>query len=126
MGKAHALGHAARVQNVLAGAAGALPLHGLAVIVKLQRDADDVISFAREHGRDDRRVHPPDMATTTRVSEGARAKPRLFRPAPASLSRRFWARRWLAQRRYEVRQSAKWKSWAHARIVPRSDRAEAA
>src|SRR5262249_3011722 len=43
-----ALGDALRVMDVLAGAAGALLLHRGAVVVKLQRDADDVVTLARQ------------------------------------------------------------------------------
>jgi len=39
------LGDIARIVDVLAGAAGALAVGGRAVIVKLQRDADDVVTL---------------------------------------------------------------------------------
>jgi len=43
--------------DVLAGAAGAWLVHRSAVIVKLQSNADDVIAFALQHGRNDGRIH---------------------------------------------------------------------
>ena len=45
MRNAERAGHRARVMDVLAGAAGALAMGRRAMIVKLQRDADDVIAF---------------------------------------------------------------------------------
>ena len=59
------LGDIARIVDVLPGAAGALAMGGRAMIVKLQRDADDVVAFglqqrsrhrgidAARHGDDD-------------------------------------------------------------------------
>jgi len=44
MRHAQLVGHAPRVMDVLAGAAGALAADGSTVIVELQRDADDVIA----------------------------------------------------------------------------------
>ena len=58
--------------NVLAGAAGALAVRRLAMVVELQRDADDVIALlfqqrgddaridAAGHGDDDARFRPGD------------------------------------------------------------------
>ena len=48
MRNADALGDAARVVDVLAGAAGALAMGRRAVVVELQRDADDVIALGLE------------------------------------------------------------------------------
>ena len=45
MRDADPLGDVARVVDVLAGAAGALAMGGRAMIVELQRDADDVVAF---------------------------------------------------------------------------------
>ena len=71
MGNADALGDGARVVDVAAGAAGALAVGRGAVVVELQRDADDVIAglgFSSAAVTDE--STPPDMATTTRVSAG--------------------------------------------------------
>ena len=46
MGNAESLRHAAGILNVLAGAAGALAADRLAVVVELERDADDVVALA--------------------------------------------------------------------------------
>ena len=45
MGNAKALGDPTGIVDILAGAAGALAMGGGAMVVKLQRDADDVIAF---------------------------------------------------------------------------------
>jgi hypothetical protein len=57
MGNGKTLGDALGVVDVLARTAGALLLHGLAVIVELQRDAHDVVALARQQRGDDRGVH---------------------------------------------------------------------
>ncbi len=46
-----------RVVNVLAGAAGALPAGRRAMIVKLQRDADDVVALALQQRGHHRGIH---------------------------------------------------------------------
>jgi hypothetical protein len=51
------LGHAPRIVNVLPGAAGALPVRRLAVVVELERHADHVVAGRLEETRDDRRIH---------------------------------------------------------------------
>ena len=56
--KADRIGDAARVVNVLSGAARARLVHRRAVVIELQRDADDVVALARQHRRDDGRIHP--------------------------------------------------------------------
>ncbi len=56
MRESHPLGNAAGVVNVLTGAAGALFGQRRTVIVKLQRDADHVISLRRQHRRHNRTV----------------------------------------------------------------------
>ena len=68
MRDAERLGHAARVVDVLPGAARALAVRRVAVIVELQGDADDVVAFPRQqrghdggidaarHGDDDARL----------------------------------------------------------------------
>ena len=56
MRDAERLGDAAGVVDVLAGAAGALAVHGGAVVVELQRDADDVVALALQQRRDDRGI----------------------------------------------------------------------
>ena len=70
MRNADALGDRARVVDVLAGAAGALAVGRRAVIVKLQRDADDVVAARPSSAAVTEESTPPDMATTTRVSDG--------------------------------------------------------
>ena len=56
MGNAEPGRDVARVMNVLAGAAGALAVDRLAVVVELQGDADDVVALARHHRGDDRGI----------------------------------------------------------------------
>jgi len=58
VGNADGVGGRAGVQDVLAGAAGALAADRGAVVVKLERDADHLIARARQQGRGDRRIHP--------------------------------------------------------------------
>ncbi len=57
MGNAEARRDLAGVMDVLARAAGALAMRRLAVIVELQRHADDVIALVAEQRGDDARVH---------------------------------------------------------------------
>ena len=71
MRDADRLGDAAGIVDVLAGAAGALAMGGGAVIVELQRDADDIVALALEQGRDDGRIDAARHGTTTRVFEGS-------------------------------------------------------
>ncbi len=54
--EAHLLGHAAGVVDVAAGAAGALLGQRRAVVVELQRDADDVVALFGKLGGHDRAV----------------------------------------------------------------------
>ena len=73
MRNADALGHGAGVMDVAAGAAGALAVGCSAVIVELQRDADDVVAGigqkrggdrgidAARHGDDDARRRRPSV-----------------------------------------------------------------
>ena len=56
MRNADALGDAARIVDVLAGAAGALAVGRRAVVVKLQRDADDVVALGLQQRRRDRGI----------------------------------------------------------------------
>ncbi len=56
MRNADALGNGARVMDVAAGAAGALAMRCRAVIVKLQRDADDVVAGVRQDRGGDRGI----------------------------------------------------------------------
>jgi hypothetical protein len=51
MGDADAIGDAAGVVDVLPGAAGALAACGGAVVIELQRHADDVVAFIGEQRR---------------------------------------------------------------------------
>ena len=53
MGNAETGGDLARVVDVLAGAASAGAMRGLAVIVQLQRHADDVVTLGLEQRGDD-------------------------------------------------------------------------
>ena len=57
MGDAEPVGHAPRVVDVLAGAARALAPRRGAVVVELQRDADDVVAFGGQQRRGYRTVH---------------------------------------------------------------------
>ena len=57
VGDTDPLGRRARVVDVLTGAAGALLLDRRAVVVELQRNADDVIAGPRQQGGGDRGVH---------------------------------------------------------------------
>ena len=81
---AERLGDPARVVDVLAGAAGALAMGRGAVVVELERDADDVVALLREerrdHGRVDAARHRDDDARVGRrlrqiegVQHGCRA-----------------------------------------------------
>ncbi len=54
MGNADLLGDAARVMDVLPGAAGPGAVDGGAMVIELQRHADDVIALALEQRRHDR------------------------------------------------------------------------
>ena len=51
-------GHAPGVVDVLPGAARALPVGRRAMIVELQRDADDVVAGVLQKPGDDRRIDP--------------------------------------------------------------------
>ena len=50
--------HTASVVNVLSRAAGPLLPESCAVIIKLKRDADDIIAGILRQGRGDRRIDP--------------------------------------------------------------------
>ncbi len=56
MRNADPLGDVARIVDVLPGAAGALAVGGRAMIVKLQRDADDVVALGLQQRSRHRRV----------------------------------------------------------------------
>ena len=56
MRNAERLGDAPRIGDILAGAARAGAMGGRAVIVELQRHADDVIAFALQEAGDDREI----------------------------------------------------------------------
>ena len=58
MRNADALRNRARVVDVLPGATGAGAVHGGAMVVELQGDADDVIALGLEQRRSDRGIHP--------------------------------------------------------------------
>ena len=51
-------GDGPRIVDVATRAAGALAADGLAVVVELQRHADDVIALARQQRGDNRGIHP--------------------------------------------------------------------
>ena len=68
VGNAERLGDAARVVDVLAGAAAALTARRGAVIVELQRNADDIVALpCCMSAATTEESTPPDMATTTRA-----------------------------------------------------------
>jgi hypothetical protein len=56
MRNADSFSDVAGIVDVLSGAAGALTMSGRAMIVKLQRDADDVIALGLQQGSRHRRV----------------------------------------------------------------------
>ena len=79
MRNADALGDRAGVVDVLAGAAGALAMGRGAMVVELQRHADDVVAAsALSSAAVTEESTPPDMATTTRVSAGRPSISRLL------------------------------------------------
>ena len=53
MRNAERLADAARIVDVLAGAAGAGAVHGRAMIVELQRDAENIVALALQNAGDD-------------------------------------------------------------------------
>ena len=57
MRDAERFGHLPRIMDVTAGTTGTLAMRCLAVIIKLQRDADDVIALRRQQGGGDGRIH---------------------------------------------------------------------
>ncbi len=57
MRDAQTLGHLAGIMDILPGAAGALARDGGAVVVKLQRDADDLITLAGQQAGHHRGIH---------------------------------------------------------------------
>ena len=59
MRNADAIGHRARIVDVLAGAAGALAVRRRAMVVELQRDADHVVAFGLEQRRRHGRIDAP-------------------------------------------------------------------
>jgi hypothetical protein len=77
MRDADPLGDISRIVDVLPGATGSLAMGGRPMIVKLQRDADDVVAL-----RLDLEGRPPDMATTTLVSCGRPSRSRLLSMVP--------------------------------------------
>ena len=56
MRNAEALGNLAGVLYVLPGAAGALAMRRLAMVIELQGHADDIVAAVLQQGRDDARV----------------------------------------------------------------------
>ncbi len=56
MGNADLLGDAARIMDVLPGAAGPGAVDGRAMVVELQRHADDVVALALQQGRHNRGI----------------------------------------------------------------------
>ena len=57
MGNAEPFGDAAGVFDILTGAAGAGPVGGRAMIVELQRHADDIVALALQKTGDDGGIH---------------------------------------------------------------------
>src|SRR5438270_10889213 len=94
MRNSDALGDRARIVDVLAGAARALAVHGGAMIVELQGDADDVVTLlleqrgrdggidAARHGDHDARVLRPAL-DLQRIQHHAVVPGRPARAAPA-------------------------------------------
>ncbi len=58
MGNAEPRGDVARVVDVLTGAAGAFAMRRRAVVVELQRHADDIVALGGQKRRDDRGIDP--------------------------------------------------------------------
>ena len=65
---------AAGIMDVLARAAGARPVRGLAMIVELHRHADDVIALALQHSGDDRGIDPARHRDDNPIVFGATRK----------------------------------------------------
>ena len=61
--------------DVGAGAAGAFRLNGDPVVIELERDPHHIIALLMQQRGSNGRSTPPDMATTTRVSDGGLARP---------------------------------------------------
>jgi hypothetical protein len=78
MRDAERLADAAGIVDILAGAARAGAVHGGAMIVELQGDAEHVIALALQNAGHDGTVDAADMATTTRVSSGFLSKSSVF------------------------------------------------
>lgn len=78
MWKAHRFGHAGGILNVASSAAGTLFRERRAVVIQLQRDANDIIAFAGQLGRDDRTVDPAGHGDNNAGLRGGLAKPREF------------------------------------------------
>ena len=76
MRDAERLGDAARVVDVLAGAAGAGAVRRRAVVVELQRHADHVVAGPLEQAATTEESTPPDIATTIRVRARGPGRPR--------------------------------------------------
>ena len=68
------VGDAAGIVDVLPGAAGALARGRGAMVVELQRGADDVVALLAQQAGDDALSTPPDMATRTRWLGGPPAR----------------------------------------------------
>src|SRR5690606_30754263 len=85
MGDAERRGDAARIMNILAGTAASLASRRDAVIVELERNADDIVALSLEQGRDDRRVdtarhgHDDSTPRATRRGPAVRWRCRLSR-----------------------------------------------
>src|SRR6185437_7381634 len=79
-----------RVAHILPGAAGTLAPGRGAMVVELQRDADDIVTGAREQRRDDRRIDPArhrhDDAVVGRVAGEVDIVERAHRLYVAALS----------------------------------------
>ncbi len=58
VGDTEVVGHPPRIMDVLAGAAGALAAHRLAMVVELQGDADYIETLFRQQRRGDRGIDP--------------------------------------------------------------------
>ena len=88
VGDAEGFGDAARVVDVLAGAAGALPVGRLAVVVELQRHADDVVAGPLEKAGDNGGIDAARHGDDDAGSSGRPGRSRLLRiPGTVGTSR---------------------------------------
>ena len=58
MGNPELFGHPPRIVDILTRTAGSCAMHGLAMIIELQCEADDIITGLGQQGGNDRGIHP--------------------------------------------------------------------